>query len=74
VKFTCCYQIEVTHEPVPQDETHLRGTPEQLVEALQVYREIGVEHLALQFMVPRWPDRVEQIERFAREVMPHFQE
>jgi probable F420-dependent oxidoreductase len=74
VKFTCCYQIEVTHEPVPQDETHLRGTPEQLVEALQVYREIGVEHLALQFMVPRWPERVEQIERFAREVMPHFQE
>ena len=73
VKFTCCYQIEVTHDPLPQDEIHLRGTPEQLVEALQVYREIGVEHLALQFMVPRWPDRVEQIERFAREVMPHFQ-
>jgi len=74
VKFTCCYQIEVMHEPVPQDETRLRGTPEQLVEALQEYREIGVEHLALQFMVPRWPERVEQIERFAREVMPHFQE
>jgi probable F420-dependent oxidoreductase len=72
VRFTCCYQIEVTRDPVPQDETHLRGTPEQLVEALQVYHEIGVEHLALQFMVPRWPDRVEQIERFALEVMPHF--
>jgi hypothetical protein len=29
-----------------------------------------VEHLALQFMVPRWPERIEQIERFAREAMP----
>ncbi|MBV9229390.1 MAG: LLM class flavin-dependent oxidoreductase, partial [Chloroflexi bacterium] len=72
VRFACCRQIEVTRDPVPQDESHLRGNPEQLVEALSVYRDIGVDHLALQFMVPRWPDRVEQIERFAREVMPHL--
>ena len=72
ILFTCCRQIEVTREPVLQDERHLRGTPEQLVEALNAYRDIGVAHLALQFMVPRWPDRVEQIERFALEVMPHL--
>ena len=72
IKLACCRQIEVTREAVPQDERHLRGTPEQLVEALVAYREIGVEHLALQFMVPRWPERVEQIERFAQEVMPHL--
>jgi probable F420-dependent oxidoreductase len=72
ILLTCCRPIEVTREPVPQDERHLRGSPEQLVEALLAYREIGVEHLALQFMVPRWPERVEQIERFAREVMPHL--
>ena len=45
---------------------------EQLIAALDAYRQIGVAHLALQFMVPRWPDRVEQIERFAREVRPHL--
>jgi hypothetical protein len=28
----------------------------------------------LQFMVPRWPDRVEQIAHFAREVMPHLRD
>lgn len=72
VRLTCCRPIEVTRDPVPQDDSTLRGTPEQLVEALQVYQQIGVDHLALQFMVPRWPERVEQIERFAREVMPHF--
>jgi probable F420-dependent oxidoreductase len=72
VRLACCRPIEVTGDPVPQDAQHLRGSPEQLVEALEAYRQVGVDHLALQFMVPRWPDRVEQIERFAREVMPHL--
>lgn len=72
VRLTCCRPIEVTRTPVPQDASALRGTPEQLVEALKVYQQIGVDHLALQFMVPRWPERVEQIERFASEVMPHL--
>jgi probable F420-dependent oxidoreductase len=74
VKLTCCRGIEVTRESVPQDESRLRGSPEQLVEALRAYRDIGVEHLALQFTVPRWPDRLEQIERFAQEVMPHVRD
>jgi probable F420-dependent oxidoreductase len=74
IQFTCCRPIEVTKQPVPQDESHLRGTPEQLVEALRVYREIGVDHIALQFTVPRWPDRVEQIQRFTQEVMPHLRD
>ncbi len=74
VKLTCCRSIEVTRESVPQDESRLRGSPEQLVEALRAYRDIGVEHLALQFTVPRWPERVEQIERFAQEVMPHLRD
>ncbi len=74
VKLTCCRGIEVTREPVPQDESRLRGSPEQLVEALRAYRDIGVEHIALQFIVPRWAERVEQIERFAQEVMPHLRD
>jgi probable F420-dependent oxidoreductase len=72
ILLACCRPIEVTREPVPQDAGHLRGSPEQLVEALLAYRAIGVSHLALQFMVPRWPERLEQIERFAQEVMPHL--
>jgi alkanesulfonate monooxygenase SsuD/methylene tetrahydromethanopterin reductase-like flavin-dependent oxidoreductase (luciferase family) len=72
IALACCRPIEVTPAPVPQDERHLRGSVEQLVEALLAYQAIGVSHLALQFMVPRWPERVEQIERFAQEVMPHL--
>ncbi len=74
IRLACCRPIEVTRNPMPQDESRLRGNPEQLVEALRTYRKIGVDHLALQFMVPRWPERVEQIERFAREVIPHLQD
>lgn len=70
VHLCCCRPIEVTKEPVPQEEDSLRGTPEQLVDALKRYQEIGVEHIALQFMVGRWPERKEQIERFGRDVIP----
>ena len=40
--------------------------------ALRAFRKIGVEHIALQFMMPHWPERQAQIERFARAVMPEL--
>jgi hypothetical protein len=70
VRLSCCLPIEVTGQPVPQAEDRLMGTPEQLCTALRRFQAIGVEHVALQFMVPRWPERIEQIERFAREAAP----
>lgn len=70
VKLCCVRPIEVTPEPVPQEEDNLRGTPKQLVEALRPYEAIGVEHMALQFMRGRWPERKEQIEKFGQEVIP----
>ncbi|MFQ5875861.1 MAG: LLM class F420-dependent oxidoreductase, partial [Dehalococcoidia bacterium] len=72
IVLACCLPIEISRNPVPQEEDRLMGNPEQLVEALNAYRDIGVAHIALQFMVPHWPERLEQIERFAREVMPAF--
>ncbi len=70
VKLCCVRPIELTDEPVPQEPDTLRGTPEQLIAALRPYVEIGVEHMALQFMRGRWPERRDQIERFGREVIP----
>jgi probable F420-dependent oxidoreductase len=70
VKRCCVRPVEVTSEPVPQEENTLRGTPEQLVEAFKRYEKAGVEHMALQFMVGRWPERKEQIEKFGQEVIP----
>ena len=72
IRFACCPPIEVSAKPVSQEEDRLRGMPQQLGEALARYQKIGVDHIALQFMVPHYPERMEQIERFAREVLPAF--
>lgn len=70
LRLSCCLPIEITREPIPQEEDRLAGNPEQIVQALRGFKKIGVKHMSLQFMVPHWPERREQIERFAREVMP----
>ena len=50
-------------------EANAVGTPEDCVEAIQEYLEVGVTHFVLNAGTP--PDGiVEQYERFAREVMP----
>jgi probable F420-dependent oxidoreductase len=73
IGLACCLPIEVSREPLPQEEDRLRGACDQLAKALKGYQEIGVEHIALQFMIPHWPERMEQIERFASEVIPVLQ-
>ena len=72
VKLCSVRPIDVTSEPVDQEPDALRGTPEQLIEALKPFEEVGVQHMALQFHRGRWPERREQIERFGREVLPAF--
>ncbi len=69
IRLNCCLPIEISDMPLKWEEDRLHGSAEQVAEGIRGYKEIGVEHLALQFMVPRWPERVAQIERFAREVM-----
>jgi probable F420-dependent oxidoreductase len=70
VRLACCLPVEITEKSVAQEPDRLKGSATQVAEALQKYQQIGVEHIALQFMVPHWPERIEQIERFAREVLP----
>ncbi len=70
IRLCCCRPIDITPKPVPQEEDSLNGSPEQLIAALKRFQEIGVQHMALQFMVGRWPERKVKIERFAKEVLP----
>lgn len=72
VRLACCLPIELTPAPVPPEPDRLVGSPGQLVAALKGFEAVGVDHVALQFMVPSWPRRLAEIERFAREVMPAF--
>jgi probable F420-dependent oxidoreductase len=70
VKLNCCLSVEVTDEPTQQEPDRLRGTPEQVAEALERFADVGVEHVALQFLVGRYPERVAQMEQLAPVIMP----
>jgi probable F420-dependent oxidoreductase len=63
VRLNCCLSVEVTDEPVDQEPDRLRGTPEQVADALGAFEETGVDHVALQFLVGRYPERLGQMER-----------
>jgi hypothetical protein len=54
----------------PAIENYLKGSVEQVTERLKQFIDIGVVHIGLQFMIPHYPERREQIERFAKEVLP----
>ena len=69
VALHCCLSVEVTDEPVEQEPDVLRGSPEQVAEALSRFADVGVEHVGLQFFVGRYPERLAQMERLAPVVM-----
>jgi probable F420-dependent oxidoreductase len=70
VKLNCCLSVEVTDEPVAQEPDQLRGTPEQVAEALERFEQIGAEHVALQFLVGRYPERLAQMQRLMPVIAP----
>jgi probable F420-dependent oxidoreductase len=65
VTLNTCLSVEVTDEEVEQEPDVLRGTPEQIADALSRFDDIGVQHVALQFLVGRYPERLAQMERLA---------
>jgi probable F420-dependent oxidoreductase len=70
ITLACCLPIELTRENVPQEENYLKGSSEQVVNAIKKFQDVGVAHMGLQFMVPYYPERQQQIERFAKEAVP----
>lgn len=73
VDLCCCMAIDITEEPVDDRDYTLEGPPAELRSVLKELEGIGVEHVALQFLKGRWPERKEKIEWFADEVMPAVQ-
>jgi probable F420-dependent oxidoreductase len=63
LELNCCLSVEVTDGPVEQQPDTLRGTPEQIAEALERFGAVGVRHMALQFIVGRYPERLAQMRR-----------
>jgi alkanesulfonate monooxygenase SsuD/methylene tetrahydromethanopterin reductase-like flavin-dependent oxidoreductase (luciferase family) len=70
ITFACCLPLELTPLDIPQEENYLRGSVQQVADAIKKFRDVGVTHMGLQFMIPHYPERREQIERFAKEGLP----
>ena len=70
VKLACCLPVELTAADAPPIEDYLKGSVKQVAERLRQFIDIGVIHIGLQFMIPHYPERQEQIERFAQEALP----
>jgi hypothetical protein len=70
ITFACCLPIELTSQDIPQEEDYLRGSVRQVTAAIKKFQDVGVAHMGLQFMIPHYPERQEQIERFAKEALP----
>jgi alkanesulfonate monooxygenase SsuD/methylene tetrahydromethanopterin reductase-like flavin-dependent oxidoreductase (luciferase family) len=72
VELACCLPVELTPTAGPQITDYLKGSVEQVADRLKQFVEIGVVHIGLQFMIPHYPKRREQIEKFAKESLPLF--
>jgi hypothetical protein len=70
VQLACCLPVELTPTAGPPITDYLKGSLEQFTERLKQFIDVGVIHIGLQFMIPHYPERQEQIDRFAREVLP----
>ena len=66
----CCLPIELTPKDAHQEQDYLKGSIEQVSDRLKMFQKAGVTHIGLQFMIPHYPERQEQIERFAKEALP----
>jgi probable F420-dependent oxidoreductase len=73
IALACCLPIELTPNDVTQEEDYLKGSIAQVTAAIQKFVDVGVIHIGLQFMIPHYPERQEQIERFAKEALPTLQ-
>jgi probable F420-dependent oxidoreductase len=70
VELACCLPVELTPTAGPHIIDYLKGSVEQVAEKLKQFIDVGVTHIGLQFMIPHYPERREQIERFAKEALP----
>ncbi len=70
LQLACCLPVELTPSAGPPIADYLKGSVEQVSERLTEFIAVGVIHIGLQFMIPHYPERQEQIERFAKEGLP----
>jgi probable F420-dependent oxidoreductase len=70
VELACCLPVELSLTAGPPITDYLKGSVDQVAARLKQFMDVGVTHIGLQFMIPHYPERREQIERFAKEALP----
>lgn len=70
IALACCLPVELTAQDISLEEDYLKGSIQQVTDAIKKFKDAGVEHIGLQFMMPHYPERQEQVERFAQEALP----
>ncbi len=70
IELACCLPVELTLTAGPPITDYLKGSIEQVTERLKQFIDVGVVHIGLQFMIPHYPERQEQIERFGKQALP----
>jgi probable F420-dependent oxidoreductase len=70
VQLACCLPVELTAADGPPITDYLKGSVRQVTDRLKQFIAVGANHIGLQFMIPHYPERQEQIERFAKEALP----
>ncbi|SIR74996.1 Flavin-dependent oxidoreductase, luciferase family (includes alkanesulfonate monooxygenase SsuD and methylene tetrahydromethanopterin reductase) [Haladaptatus litoreus] len=66
------HEVEIDYDEL--DEKFVIGTPEECIEQLQIYEDLGVDHVLIRCQFPGQPQdsAVECLERFGKEVIPAF--
>ena len=72
VQLACCLPVELTSTDGPPITDYLKGSVRQVTDRLKQFVAAGAVHIGLQFMIPHYPERQEQIARFAKEALPEL--
>lgn len=75
--FQVCYGglAKITDSKVPENgRAYFHGTPEQILLDIEKYADYGITFCTLGFDGTTWPEQRENMERFAKEVMPKARE
>ncbi|MDZ4278789.1 MAG: LLM class flavin-dependent oxidoreductase, partial [Dehalococcoidia bacterium] len=64
--------VEIKGKPVDGERARLVGSGEQVRDDVRVYQQLGVTGMTAGFRAGSLDEQLEQMERFAREVMPAF--
>ena len=63
--------LDFTGQPTAEGQFPTQGRPQDIIEAIRRYQDVGVEHLVFDVAPEQRTVLMDTIERFAQDVRPH---